>query len=488
MQNRPQLESKIGPLTVDNPPRVQDHPAMSLCYPAAFWPTIANSADIGLFFFMLSLATRVWNSVVPTLRVFTLKALAGLMLIPVSLTMAQIEMLDQVVAIVDDDIILASELQERIQGVRSTMESRGVDVPEDDVLVRETLDRLILDSIQLQLADRYGVRIPDQQLDESMTRLAQRNGLSLEQFRVALEQSGQSYAVARESLRDDLAIQRVQQGNVMRNINITEQEIDNFLATEEGETLTQPEYRVVQALLSTGRNEDALVVAEKERFVDDLLAAIQSGTPFEEAVSTTQPFVFSGGDLGWRKLGDIPSMFADVVPSLSVGEVTKVRSSSGFHLVYLADALGGERLIRQTDVRHILIKPTEVLSEEAAEALAVELKTRIGDGESFGDLARQYSDDIGSAAEGGELGWTNPGQMVPEFEAAMASATEGEVTAPFRSEFGWHILEVKGRRDKDFSSQVRRNQVAGYIREQKYQEELDAWLRKIREEAFVDIK
>ena len=437
---------------------------------------------------MLSLATRVLNSVVPTLRTLTLTACAGLMLTPVSLTMAQIEMLDQVVAIVDDDIILASELQERVQGVRSTMESRGVDVPEDDVLVRETLDRLILDSIQLQLADRYGVRIPDQQLDESMTRLAQRNGLSLEQFRVALEQSGQSYAIARESLRDDLAIQRVQQGNVMRNINITEQEIDNFLATEEGETLTQPEYRVVQALLSTSRNEDALVVAEKERFVDDVLATVQSGTPFEEAVSITQPFVFSGGDLGWRKLGDIPSMFADVVPSLSVGEVTKVRSSSGFHLVYLADALGGERLIRQTDVRHILIKPTEVLSEEAAEALAVELKTRIGDGESFGDLARQYSDDIGSAAEGGELGWTNPGQMVPEFEAAMASASEGEVTAPFRSEFGWHILEVKGRRDKDFSSQVRRNQVAGYIREQKYQEELDAWLRKIREEAFVDIK
>ena len=437
---------------------------------------------------MLSLATRVLNFDVPTLRTLTLSAAAGLVLTPVSLAMAQLEMLDQVVAIVDEDIILASELQERVQGVRSTMESRGVDVPEDDVLVRETLDRLILDSIQLQLADRYGVRIPDQQLDESMTRLAQRNGLSLEQFRVALEQSGQSYAVARESLRDDLAIQRVQQGNVMRNINITEQEIDNFLATEEGETLTQPEYRVVQALLSTSRNEDALVVAEKERFVDDVLATVQSGTPFEEAVSITQPFVFSGGDLGWRKLGDIPSMFAEVVPSLSVGEVTKVRSSSGFHLVYLADAVGGERLIRQTDVRHILIKPTEVLSEEAAEALAVELKTRIGDGESFGDLARQYSDDIGSAAEGGELGWTNPGQMVPEFEAAMASASEGEVTAPFRSEFGWHILEVKGRRDKDFSSQVRRNQVAGYIREQKYQEELDAWLRKIREEAFVDIK
>ena len=417
------------------------------------------------------------------------KALSlGLMLLAASTVSAQIEMLDQVVAIVDDDIILASELQERVQGVRGAMESRGVEVPEEDILIRETLDRLILDSIQLQLAARYGVRIPDQQLDESMTRLAKQNGLTLEQFRVALEQSGQSYAAARENLRDDLSIQRVQQGNVMRNINITEQEIDNFLATEEGETLTQPEYRVVQALLSAGRNEDAVSLGAKERFVDGVLAAIQSGTPFEEAVSVTQPYTFSGGDLGWRKLGDIPSMFADVVPSLSVGDVTKVRSSSGFHLVYLADAVGSERLIRQTDVRHILIKPTEVLSEEAAEALAVELKTRVDNGEAFGDLARQYSDDIGSAAEGGELGWTNPGQMVPEFEAAMASAKEGEVTDPFRSEFGWHLLEVKGRRDKDFSSQVRRNQVAGFIREQKYQEELDAWLRKIREEAFVDIK
>ena len=420
---------------------------------------------------------------------FGLKPLIFCLLIPFNgHAWAQIEILDQVVAIVDDDIILASELQERIQGVRGQMEARGVEVPEEEVLVRETLDRLILDSIQLQLANRYGVRIPDQQLDESMTRLAKQNGLSLEQFRIALEQSGQSYAVARESLRDDLAIQRVQQGNVMRNINITEQEIDNFLATEEGEALTQPEFRVVQALLSTGRNEDSVTVAAKERFVDDTLSTIQSGTTFEEAVSVTQPYTFSGGDLGWRKLGDIPSMFADVVPSLNVGEVAKVRSSSGFHLVYLADAVGGERLIRQTDVRHILIKPTEVLNEEAAEALAAELKTRIDGGEAFGDLARQYSDDIGSAAEGGELGWTNPGQMVQEFEAAMANAEEGEITEPFSSEFGWHILEVKGRRDKDFSSQVRRNQVAGFIREQKYQEELDAWLRKIREEAFVDIK
>ena len=405
-----------------------------------------------------------------------------------SLGSAQIEVLDQVVAIVDDDIILASELQERVQGVRSTMESRGVEVPSDDVLIRETLDRLILDSIQLQLANRYGVRIPDQQLDEAMTRLARQNGLTLEQFRTALEQSGQSYAAAREGLRDDLAIQRVQQGNVMRNINISEQEIDNFLTTEEGEAMTQPEYQVVQALLSISRGEDAAEIAAKEAYVNKVLSNIQSGQPFEQAVSGTEPYAFTGGDLGWRKLGDIPSMFADTVPTLTTGEVAKVRSSSGFHLVYLADAVGGEQLVRQTDVRHILVKPTEVLNEQAAEDLVVELKARIEGGEDFGELARQYSDDIGSATEGGNLGWTNPGQMVPEFEATMAGTAEGSISQPFRSEFGWHILEVKARRDKDFSGEVRRNQVAGYIRDQKYQEELDAWLRKIREEAFVDIK
>ena len=278
----------------------------------------------------------------------------------------QVQVLDQVVAIVDDDIILASELQERLQGVRSTMEARGVEVPEDEILVRETLDRLILDSIQLQLANRYGVRIPDQQLDESMTRLAKQNGLTLEQFKLALEQWGKAMAAAREGLRDDLAIQRVQQGNVMRNINISEQEIDNFLDTEEGEAMTQPEYRVIQALLATRRGEAADEIDAKENYVDAVLANIQAGTAFEEAVAGIEPYAFSGGDLGWRKLGDIPSMFADVVPTLSIGDVTKVRSSSGFHLVYLADAVGGERLVKQTDVRHILIKPNEVLDDGRA--------------------------------------------------------------------------------------------------------------------------
>jgi peptidyl-prolyl cis-trans isomerase SurA len=401
---------------------------------------------------------------------------------------AQVTRLDSVVAIVDDDIILASEVAERINQVKDSATSRGIELPDDATITQEALDRLILESIQMQLADRFGVRIPDAQLDESMARVAAQNGLSLEQFRQALIQSGQDYNAMRESLRKDLAIQRVQQGNVMRNINITEKEIDNFMATEEGLALTEPQYRVVQALLSVNNSDSTDQKRQKEEFVDSVLAGILAGKTFAEAVSVTEPYQFGGGDLGWRKLSDIPSMFSEIVPSLERGATGKVESASGFHLVHLADSRGLERLIEQTEVRHILIAPNEVLDDAAAQALALELRQRANDGEDFGELAKEYSDDIGSAQEGGVLGWTVPGQMVPEFEAAMASAEINVITDAVRSQFGWHILEVTGRRTKDFSEELKRNQVANYIREIKYEEELENWLGKIREEAFVDIK
>lgn len=401
---------------------------------------------------------------------------------------ADVQTLDSVVAIVDDDVILATELQERLTMVSEGLERRGVAAPSAEVLYRETLDRLIMESIQLQLANRYGVRIPDAQLDDAMGRMAASNGLNLEQFRAAIEGQGQSYVAMREEIRREMMIQRVQQGNVNRNIQISQQEIDNFLATEEGEAMTQPEFRVVQALLETGRDDSDDVLAAKEAFVDGVLASILDGKPFEEAVATMEPYVFKGGDLGWRKIGDIPSMFAGVIPELKAGDTAKVKSGAGFHLVYLVDERGRERLVAQTQVRHILIKPTEVLAETEALDLIKNLRQRILDGEDFAGIAKEYSDDIGSAQEGGELGWTNPGQMVPEFETAMAGADIGVITEPVKSQFGWHILEVTGRRDQNVAEEMRQRQVANYLHQQKYDEELEAWLRKIRDEAFVDIK
>jgi len=418
-----------------------------------------------------------------------LAGMVGIFLLAASsLLSAQVQTIDKVAAIVDDDIILASELQERLGLIKRNLEQRNIEMPPDEVLYRETLDRLILESIQLQLANRYGVRIPDAQLDEAMARMAGGSGLTLEQFRMAVEEQGQSYFAMREEIRREMMIQRVQQGNVSRNIQISDQEVDNFMATEEGEIMTQPEYRVVQALVEVSKNDSTNEVQRKEDFVDGVLASILAGTPFADAVSVMEPYMFTGGDLGWKKINDIPSMFAGVVPSLKIGDTAKVESGAGYHLVYLADARGVERLVQQTEARHILIKPTEVLDEEQARELAVSLKNRINEGEDFGDLAKEYSDDIGSAQEGGELGWTNPGQMVPEFDAAMASAELNEITEPVRSQFGWHIIEVTGRREQDIADDLRRRQVMGYLHDQKYEEELDAWLRKIREEAFVDIK
>ena len=401
---------------------------------------------------------------------------------------AQVVPLDSVVAIVDEDIILSSEVRDRVQQIKASATQRGMELPDDETLVQETLDRLILESIQLQLADRYGIRIPDAQLDQSMARVATQNRLTLEQFRDVLTQNGQSYLQMREALRDELAIQRVQQGSVMRDINITEREIDNFMATEEGEAMIEPEYRVIQALVSVSRSDSKDERTAKEDFVDGVLANILAGADFSEAVSVIEPYAFRGGDLGWRKLSDIPSMFSEIVPSLKPGQTGKVQSSSGLHLVHLAEARGIERLVEQTNVRHILVKPNEVLDDDAAREFIASLKQRIESGEDFAELAKEHSDDIGSAQEGGELGWTNPGQMVPEFETAMAGAEIGVITDPVRSEFGWHILEVTDRRTENFAEQVRRNQVANFLRESKYEEELENWLREIREEAFVDIK
>ena len=417
-------------------------------------------------------------------------ALAGvlLMALTAAITNAQVQTLDRVVAIVDDDIILATELQERLILIKRNIEQREMEAPSEEVLARETLDRLILESIQLQLANRYGVRIPDAQLDEAMRRMAAGSNLTLEQFRDAVEANGQNYVAMREEIRREMMIQRVQQGNVSRNIEISDEEVDNFLSTEEGEIMTQPEFRIVQALLEVSKSDSKSERSRKEEFVDGVLASILAGKPFPEAVSVIDPYPFRGGDLGWRKIDAIPSMFAEVIPNLEVGETAKIQSGSGFHLVYLADERGRKRMVQQTEVRHILIKPTEVLDEEAARELAASLRQRALDGEDFSELAKEFSDDIGSAQEGGELGWTSPGQMVPEFEAAMATTEVGEISEPVESQFGWHILEVTGRRDQNIADEMRRRQVMSYLHDQKYDEELEAWLRKIREEAFVDIK
>lgn len=421
-----------------------------------------------------------------TFRKFVLKfVLLGWM----SSVFAATEMLDQVVAIVDDDIIMASELRERLNTVRNTLEARGVELPAEDVLVRETLDRLILESIQFQKGRRAGVRITDAQLDGAMQRIAAQNGMTPAEFSQRLQAEGESYAAMREQVRREMVLQRVQGGNVNQRVQLSPQEIDNFLATEEGRILTQEEYRFVHALLPLSPDASNAEVKKAEAYVNDLAQRIQGGESFDQVISAANEYTFTGGDLGWRKREDLPSTFSGVAESMKRQQTSDpIRSASGFHIIYLADKRGGEQLINQTSVRHILVKPSEIRDDDQSRQLVEDIRQRVIAGEQFADLAREYSEDIGSAQEGGELGWTSPGQMVPEFEQAMAATPIGELSEPVRSQFGWHVLEVLDRREQDVSEQMARNKAREFIYQRKYQEELDAWLRKIRDEAFVDIK
>lgn len=410
------------------------------------------------------------------------------------LTGAQVQadtaIVDQVVAIVDDDVIMASELRERVAGVTANLKARGIQMPPEDELIRETLDRLILESIQIQKGTRAGVRISDEQLNAAVQRIAAQNRMTLEQFRDALASQGQSYDEVREQVRREMIIQRVQAGNVNQRIQISDAEVGNFMATQEGQALTQPEFHLVHALLPLAPDANDSDVAAAKNQVDAALARIRAGEPFDKVISaSTQPYAFTGGDLGWRKLEDLPSLFSQIVPKLKAGQTADpVRSDSGFHLVYLEAVRGHDQIVSQTKARHILVKPSEILSDDQARELLVSLKARALAGEDFGDLARQYSEDIGSAQEGGELGWTVPGQLVPEFEAAMAKTPIDGVSDPVRTQFGWHIVQVEGRREQDMTDEATRAKAMDYVHNRKYQEELDAWLRQIRDEAFVDIK
>jgi len=426
-----------------------------------------------------------------TIRQLLLPLLAAATLLLSLQSRAQMEMLDQVVAIVDDDVIMASELRERVQSITQTLQTRGAELPPEDVLIRETLDRLILESLQLQLAQRVGVRISDAQLNAAMERVAAQNRMSLEEFRQALEAQGESFTAMREQVRREMLIQQVQRGNVNQRIQLSEQEVENFLESSEGQKLVQPEYRVLHALLPLDPEASEVEVQAAREHVQSLLRRIRAGEDFGEVVSASGgEYTFTGGDLGWRKLEDMPSLFADVAPELDKGETSDpIRSPSGWHLVHMADRQGGgEQIVSQTRVRHILIRPSEILTPEEAREKVAELKSRIEAGEDFAELAREHSEDIGSATEGGDLGWTMPGQMVPEFEAAMNDTPVGELSEPVRSQFGWHLLEVLERREQDMSQQAMKNRAMEVLHQRKYEEELDAWLRKLRDEAFVDIK
>ncbi len=400
--------------------------------------------------------------------------------------------LDRIVAIVEEDVVMESELEEQLQRVRIQLRQQGTQMPPTAVLERQVMERLVLEKIQLQVADRAGVEVTEQALDQAIVDIAKRNDLNIEQFREILTNEGFEIPVFREQIRQEITIAKLRKEEVDNRVRVRDSEIENYLRNESNSEADDEEYRLSHILISTptGATEDEIQAAREK--AQKSLQRIADGEDFKAvaiSVSDGQQ-ALEGGDLGWRQGSQIPSLFADSVGTMEVGETSSIiRNSSGFHIVRLTDQRRGEQImVEQHRARHILIKPTELVSEPEALNRIRQIQLRLEGGADFSQLARTNSDDRGSALKGGDLGWVSEGQMVPEFEEGMTIVDIGQLSAPFESEFGFHILQVTERRMYDGTEEIKRDRARRAIKRQKVDERRQSWLRRLRDEAYVEYR
>ncbi len=405
---------------------------------------------------------------------------------------AKIELIDRVIAVVDSGVIMESELNLRVQDIIGRLRSEGTELPPKELLEEQVLERLIIEEIQLQIGDSAGVKISDAELNRALSMLASQNSMNLEQFKESLDANNSSYSKLRDSVRKELIIQRVQRGKVGANIEISEQEIENFLNSEEGRSKLAEQYNVQQILLSLNSEAPESKVNSTKEKGADIIRRYNEGESFEKLAATysSDQNALEGGSLGWRKATELPTLFSDVITKMKVGEASElIRSGAGFHIIRLAEKKGDVvKFEDQTLVRHILVQPSEIRSEKQTKDLMNEIYQKLADGEDFKQLARQHSEDPGSKMEGGELGWSAPDTFDPAFEAVMNSVDIGVFSTPFQSSFGWHILEVLDRRNEDISDDVRKNRAYSIIFNRKFEQELQRTLIELRSESYVDIK
>jgi len=422
------------------------------------------------------------------------QSIAALMLLTLPLTQVSAEILDRVAAVVNEDVVLESELEQRLALVRQQISARGGEtrLPPEDVLRQQVLDRLILESIQTQIAEQQGIRVSDRQLNDALDRIAQQNNMTLGQFREALIAEGQNYTEAREQIRREILLGQVQQSNVNRRINVSEQEVQNFLSSELWQQEIQAEFQLRNILIALPDGASPQMIQQAEDKAREIHAQLQNGADFAELAlaASNAPNALQGGELGWRRESELPEDLAPAIRKLSPGQISQpVRTPGGFHILKVEDKRGGKvQLVNQTKVRHILLTPNEIRSPEQTRRLIDDLYRRLQDGQPFDELARRYSDDAASGSQGGDLGWTQDGQMVPEFEQVMNSTDKGEISEPFESRFGWHILQVQDYRTQDMGEEMLESQARNSIRQRKFSEELNNWLREIRSQAYIERK
>jgi peptidyl-prolyl cis-trans isomerase SurA len=405
---------------------------------------------------------------------------------------AAIEELDAIVAVVNDDVIVRSELQHEIELTVPQLQERGTEPPPQPVLEKQVLERLILERLQQQEAKRLGVTVDDAALTQAMTNIAARNGMTLEDLQAALEAGGIRFDDFREETRMQMLTSRVQAQEVLRNIEVSDQEVDRFLEKEAGSLVARNEVRLSHILIAVSETASSEDIEAARRKAQDLVGKLRAGADFADiAVRYSDGRqALEGGDLGWFTMGEVPTLVQDLAQTMAKGEVSDpLRSPSGFHIIKLTDLKGtGPEIITQTHARHILVRTNEVVSDDDARIRLGQLRMRIVGGDDFSTLARSHSDDTGSALKGGDLGWVNPGDVVPEFQETMNALAPNAVSQPFESPFGWHIVQVLERRTQDTTEELMRLKAREALRERKADEAVDQWLRRLRDEAYVEVR
>ena len=400
--------------------------------------------------------------------------------------------LDGIVAVVDEDVVLASELLERINLVRESMIQNKVPMPERDVFVGQVLDRLIIENIQLQEANNRGVVIDDQTLSQAVQKFAESNGQTVEEFVVGLETQGTSYRKFREDIRLEMTLSRLQRGMINQRISISDQDISGLLNSPFYKDFFSDEYSLGHIRLDLTDNPSE---TDKERLIgeaDNLVEQLRGGEDFGKiaAAKSSSSTALDGGSLGWRRAGEIPSLFAEIALEMEIGDISDpIVSGSAVHIIKLIERRGaGVQELSQTLVSLILIKPSEIRSDKESRDLSESIYRQLLQGSEFAALARQYSDDPGTALNGGSLGWSEEGQFVPEFSEVMGKTETGQLSEPFLSPFGWHVLRVDDRRVQNISDEARREMAVDILFKRRFEEERQEWLKEIRDEAYVEIR
>jgi peptidyl-prolyl cis-trans isomerase SurA len=404
---------------------------------------------------------------------------------------AGVTKLDRIVAVVNEDVISASELDSRIKELVTQLNQKGTTLPPMDLLQAQVLESMIAKRLQLQTAQQLGLTVDDTTVTQAIANIAQNNKVTLLQLKQILEADGVSFELFREQLREDILINRLKQKEVINRIVITDQDVRNYLERETGSSRQRSAVHLLHILIATPEGaspEDVQAAREK---AEQLVNKLREGADFSAAAirESDARQALEGGDLGWIESSRIPSLFTQEVDKMEPGSISDpIRNASGFHIIKLAEVKGTQRkIITQTNARHILITTNEIVSDSEAQQHLQTLRERIIGGESFETLARSHSDDKASAIKGGDLGWTNPGDMVPEFEQQMEKLTPNQISEPFKTQFGWHIVQVLGRREYDNTEEVMKNNARKEIRKQKSDEATELWLRRLRDEAYVEI-